>query len=90
MEPKNEICSGSDGWVSIKTLEECQNAVPFIKSKIPDIPDNVRTVQVPGLPKGCFILLDYPKGNIWHIYFNTNYSGSRDEDSREVCMKEGR
>ena len=88
MESKGAICSDSDGWMSIKTLEECQNAVPFIKSKIPDIPDQVKRQQREWYPKGCYAYTIRSSG--FGIYFNTHQSGRRSETSREVCIDEGR
>ena len=88
MESKGAICSDSDGWMSIKTLEECQNAVPFIKSKIPDIPDHVKTEQSEVYPKGCYAYT--MRSSAFGIYFNPHQSGSRSVSSRVVCIDEGR
>ena len=87
MKQPNAICSDSDGGVSIKTLEECQNAVPFIESMIPGISKQANIEDEEGFPKGCYACVsEYCDG----IYFNTHESGSRYGGSREVCIAEGR
>ena len=85
----NAICSDSGDGVSIKTLEECQNAVPFIKLKIPGIPNMVNIEDDGEFPKGCYA---YWGGKFFGfaIYFNTHEYGSQELSSREVCIAERR
>ena len=84
MEQPNALCSDLSSGVSIKTLEECQNAVPYIKSEIQGIPNQVNTENSEYYPKGCYAY------QAFGIYFNTHESGSRQQDSREVCIAPGK
>ena len=81
----NAICSDSGTHVSITSLEECQNAVPFIESKFPGIATQVNTQQMGQFPTGC--ILPTTIG----IYFNTHTFGEiREQNSREVCIAKGK
>ena len=84
LKQENSLCSWYPGEKSIDTFEDCQNAVGFVQTILPNTADSVTEEEESDYPKGCYVY-DDQDGNM-NIYFNTAATGSSDANSREVCI----
>ena len=80
------------GKMSIQNVEDCKNAVDFVRSIIPSVPKNV-VIQIEhrtNYPKGCYVY-DHEDNDDGEetMYFNTHPTGNRDVFSRQVCIAAG-
>ena len=74
---KNYLCE-DEHMVDITSSNECTGAAKLIGNKLAGIKLNSQE-----LPKGCYI----GKGGVW---FNKHHVGSREANSRPICILKGR
>ena len=75
------LCSDIPGKKSIDTMEDCKNAVGFIRALLPSTALFVTEVEDSLYPNGCYLSIENDR-----IYFNAAASGYSNDDAMAICI----
>ena len=80
----HQVCQ--DQFNYLNNINDCEDAVPWIRSKYPDMSRDVSKTShhdSHNYPSGCYVNLGTFKG----IYFNTGSTNTPARSTRQVCVK---
>ena len=78
----NEVCPEAFNYLS--NIHDCEDAVPWIRSKYAPIDRDVFEKNSNDYPSGCYVVVS---GSSKGIYFNADSTNSPARLSSQVCIK---